>query len=1286
MLVIHSAYFNDTIPIPSHHNETTGTNMQTKTAEKFEALATDLLEFLKSRSLGHCCRIDYLSEADAREFCRVCRTMAPDAMEFFVVDNSSKDDLSITFDKAVELRNRKRSVLTLFVPPDIRAGAAGSLKNSFERFALNDSLRRATTKLVASLPDTVQTYVKTALFYSKQLGLVSDFEKLDYVLVVKGTPSLSTCGRELWHLGLIPDLNDDAEHLRLEQNARSVEILTRMQPGKTSSAYDRVETLRLADNDLKSELFRFCSEANLGTLRGWQRSFLQPEYANRLTFDAWTFLEVEDADLIALDIDDFCDEADVVKKAIGLKQESDGQALMAFAGKNSFIKVSWKATPKKPSGISKFAVRICSDDNSNLLPEVRVAARSRTHKFSLAQLGELTDEKLYAWIEVVALDANMEEIRDPAGKVVIGKSQGFWLCQQQVVSTADLEDRCPATATVGDALVEQAFTDRDGQCEISKVSWDSDQSQVVVHFKPRASRSIRVSPILAQWEQKIFSDPTSIGSYSLEIPPQPSADHCPILQKFEVPAELQDSFNKFRLSRRKLFEEACQSASAIFESWTLAQHKERIREYLKTYTAVLIELTALAQQRKDDVLANQGLRQFLALDTITLSVGRGANEWTAMLVGPSHPLRLIWHLSHELLLRHWAAELQTTPANERAKRFSLDSLKRISNLNVPPFAAGVNGETFLYRDNLTPFWAVFFPQNTHDVPYRMGELKRLLRIPHAGESSSQISPKTVAQTLKRYLDLHPYLRGNGRLKIRAINPGAAGQLKDALTKLSLSLIDETIEEQGYDVLLEAPEHVQLLGEAFEDSFQDSSDTSSDLFQNLSRVTLSDFLPKFVYGKKLLGQPPSTDSHIGMLFDFTSPIVSSVSNPPLLTNGSSLELHGLILRYVEESKSVDGRNHWIYNIKLPLAKDLVQHPEPKLTGLLVDAYKDCLEGFMAAVGLPMSTASATACLNISLTAEQTELLNDLHNSSDWVLTLDPYLGVEYFDSPNRSVGTNLAERYVIDYVPEFIEGYGQRLILSTSWTDEAARILDQVLQPMGLESNAGSVNDILRTLKSLSGRLALKVASYPTFAREAVSLAIVLMVLEKRGELKSAFLIPMDSHLDLFRQAANEVSSKASLLRSDVMLVNLASKQPIIRLVEVKYRSGLGIEQDIELLDQIADKNTNSEKVLRQLFFPIGNQRVDKHIQLSRFSNLLEFYMKRAVRYGHMTEEQMVALQTNLAKLHDGQVIPQFQHKGMIVCPHFKEPLKTITHNNNEIWLIGADVIETHTSLHTTHPS
>ena len=51
----------------------------------------------------------------------------------------------------------------------------------------------------------------------------------------------------------------------------------------------------------------------------------------------------------------------------------------------------------------------------------------------------------------------------------------------------------------------------------------------------------------------------------------------------------------------------------------------------------------------------------------------------------------------------------------------------------------------------------------------------------------------------------------------------------------------------------------------------------------------------------------------------------------------------------------------------------------------------------------------------VTADQAELLQDLHALCDWVVTADRNTGIEYFDSPREL--PRVYDNYIIDCVPE-----------------------------------------------------------------------------------------------------------------------------------------------------------------------------------------------------------------------------------------------------------------------------
>ena len=55
---------------------------------------------------------------------------------------------------------------------------------------------------------------------------------------------------------------------------------------------------------------------------------------------------------------------------------------------------------------------------------------------------------------------------------------------------------------------------------------------------------------------------------------------------------------------------------------------------------------------------------------------------------------------------------------------------------------------------------------------------------------------------------------------------------------------------------------------------------------------------------------------------------------------------------------------------------------------------------------------------------------IHQSTDWIILLDRFIGIDLFDDPGDQYLATTARKYLLDYAPEFIEGLGHRLIVTT----------------------------------------------------------------------------------------------------------------------------------------------------------------------------------------------------------------------------------------------------------------
>src|SRR5438132_4049362 len=194
----------------------------------------------------------------------------------------------------------------------------------------------------------------------------------------------------------------------------------------------------------------------------------------------------------------------------------------------------------------------------------------------------------------------------------------------------------------------------------------------------------------------------------------------------------------------------------------------------------------------------------------------------------------------------------------------------------------------------------------------------------------------------------------------------------------------------------------------------------------------------------------------------------------------------------------------------------------------------------------------------LDAQDRALIHRVHEVSDWVITLDRNMGIEFFDHGGKPGRPD----YLIDHSPEVFGSIGHRLVITSRSVAELEAMIRPVLQGYRLQAEGRHVVAVLDQLRSLSGRLALKLISSPTQRAEALGLALSRMYLEHQGVFAQQIVVPLDAHLDLYRalrKETEELGDEVSFKRTDLGLFDLdISKRTITcRLVEVKCYSGVG---------------------------------------------------------------------------------------------------------------------------------
>jgi hypothetical protein len=271
----------------------------------------------------------------------------------------------------------------------------------------------------------------------------------------------------------------------------------------------------------------------------------------------------------------------------------------------------------------------------------------------------------------------------------------------------------------------------------------------------------------------------------------------------------------------------------------------------------------------------------------------------------------------------------------------------------------------------------------------------------------------------------------------------------------------------------------------------------------------------------------------------------------------------------------------------------------------------------ATGKPI--ASAAPVVSLALGPTERAFLHQVHEVSDWVFTIDRNLGIEFFDHGGRPDRPD----YLIDHSPEMVSPLGQRLVITSRSLAELGAIFRPVLQDYDLPADDDHALGLLHQLRTLSGRLALKLVSSPTQRAEALGLALARTYLERQGAFRNQLVVPLDAHLDLYPHGERDgdpVGEQVSFKRTDLALFDLDAAARVITccLVEVKCLRHVGEAQAYrQLRDRITAQIGQSERVLREHFDPLAFpvDRPDRLLKSRELAELLGFYLARSGRYG-----------------------------------------------------------------------
>jgi DNA phosphorothioation-dependent restriction protein DptH len=643
---------------------------------------------------------------------------------------------------------------------------------------------------------------------------------------------------------------------------------------------------------------------------------------------------------------------------------------------------------------------------------------------------------------------------------------------------------------------------------------------------------------------------------------------------------------------------------------------EDLTRVVRAYSAAYREAIAAAP-------SGEVLRELLLLDTLQLSVEHPDAELNSVVALPTHPLRLLWYAAYADLLRSWEVPLSRLGREEVRRALDMDLVGRIEPMNLPALALNLSNEPVLFAHNLTFFWPVYVAADVRDPGRYVASAATVLGVPGDEDVFGDIPPRRLGDELKAYRDVHPYLE---TLRLAAVNPGTGKFLADALRPLVLTGSDRD-EDTDLGEHPPAPLRVELLAHTDEPvplELPGLTRFEREVYEYRTRGEPHHLAPLFSVAlrpRSKVTTPPGGEVNLTVAFDAFRPRIEVVPRTPAEDSAS---FYGLLTRMSSSFTPGEGEVRWQHSVQLSPDRARERHPVVAgYTNELVDGH----DAYLAAIGRALGRdEDGRSAVVLAIGPESRQTLDGLHACSDWVAFLDRFLGVDFFDYPRDVDLERVSRRYLLDYSPEFVEGLGHRLLVTTAHREEVAEILGRAMSELGLAAIEESVGDVLHHLKTISGRLALRVVGDTARAREAASLGIVAAYLRSRGELDEAILVPVDAHPELFGVHARPAGGTPRQ-RCDLIRVRFGRGRLNVTFIEVKSRGAGG--QAEELANRIVDQIDATDQVFRELFFQRDPVRLDHSLQRARLATILRFYVERAWRH------RMISSESTLAEMRDG---------------------------------------------------
>lgn len=1241
-----------------------------------EQLAPRLREVLEQAGPGHRLRVTTLPEPVMR---RLGLALEDPRWTIRVLNEQPTQPYEATAATIIRLRDHAEAPVLVFFPPGPRTASEDSLDiATFTELSLASMAQDLADVLLERVAEPLRGKVRDVVRHlSEGRQIRHPDEQVDYLLtVLKNGGSSSAAGAAIYLFGLVPDFELFARETgtilnRVSRNQKACEKLADV----NQPLQKRLRALNLKPDTLQQPLFHFFRLRHTEEPRVWGQALACDPALRQLTFDRWEFADAETDGELRLILDPLNlprQQADEVSGA-------DRMPVLNVTGREP-LKVAFRSVPNPSQAPSwkHWRVQILAIGEasatvaweSNGYPKPAGGRLAKVRRSIKTKDLETLDEGTY-FLRVDAYDADGALLTTPRRidpeddtSRAENESEPFLVVREEVVID-DPDVRATFVPSLLAAWLRGALKALDGKSREPVPtrhdltgSWNQPVGASVkgdVRFDMETDGfhgfAVVVPGLLRKVQVEFLTSPSALGVHQMALGQARTPGDVELVRKEHAHLDTIPGIEGFMVAREEVFRrirdqhlppgampEERGARLGIVEVVDLAPHADAIRAYAEAFADLVrgaMELDAAARS----VL----VRALAWLDAVEIRwPSQPGDPGRGLLLAPTHPLRLLWHLRHTAecvrAVEAWDHRTHQVP---EWRRFIEQIRDDLLPLNLPMAMFDRRGRAYTEALPITPFWGLYLPDRDHDGRHVDATAARDRALASMGVKArsvavTTVNPDDIAARLFEFVVQHPYVE---QLRLNVFNPGSGELIADVLRGVEdLRRAEKSPASLRYAVHLFAPPtQLDTVGEAVEGLLDPERHVGED--DEFTLYSGNHLHPKLLVARNdvadFVADHTRFPAHLSILVE---QFMAQGRVGPLNHYRRGSYVGGLVqepetvpLEAAEgQTKQATG---WSKGVR-PATRSDADLTERQIADALAAMHR--LQAAVA-LGQPVEPHIGPV-LALQLDAEARGLLRQVHDVSDRVITIDRHLGVDFFDTPTAGEEAG----YLLDFAPEFLQEERQRIVLTTRNTKEIEGVLSPMLQGYGINLRAGDEVMVLEGLRSLSGRLALRLEGSTTRAKEVVGLLFARWLLEEIGALENRIVIPLDAHRSWFQGPGPQ-------RRADLMLVGFPGNG-VVRLdvIEVKLRDDLPSAARGPLYRSMREQTDTTEARLRALFDPdlYSLPRADLALRAKELSGVLSFYVRRAVRYGLLSPHDGDAALAIVERLDVGYRL-DVQHMGIV---------------------------------------